>query len=133
MSEQAVSRVLFPEAVTHLGTMTIHLGPLLPTGSSNLPGNSDGQPSNASLFGLAPDGVCQAPVVTDRTGELLPHPFTLTPRCEKSHPEAVSFLLHFPSRRRDWGLPSILSCGARTFLPPVKNGTAVIWPTPTYE
>ena len=30
---------------------------------------------------------------------------------------AVSFLWHFPSRHRDWALPSILPCGARTFLP----------------
>ena len=29
------------------------------------------------LFGLAPDGVCQAPGVTAGTGELLPHRFTL--------------------------------------------------------
>ncbi len=30
---------------------------------------------------------------------------------------AVSFLWHFPSRYRDWALPSILPSGARTFLP----------------
>ena len=32
----------------------------------------------APLFGLAPGGVFLAPAVTDRTGELLPHRFTLT-------------------------------------------------------
>ena len=31
-------------------------------------------------------------------------------------PSAVSFLWHFPASRLDWGLPSILSCGVRTFL-----------------
>jgi hypothetical protein len=31
--------------------------------------------------------------------------------------QAVCFLWHFPSRRRDWALPSTLSCEARTFLP----------------
>jgi hypothetical protein len=79
MSEQAVSRVLFARAVTRSGTMTIHLASLLPPRSSDLPGNSGGPPSNVSLFGLAPGGVCQAPAVTDGTGELLPHLFTLTP------------------------------------------------------
>ena len=122
--------------------MTIHLVPALLPGSSDLPGNSGGQPSNASLFGLAPGGVYLAPTVTGRTGELLPHPFTLTrhsvssPYTPKSSLEdmakrpqspydlseeteclAVSFLWHLPSRRRDWALPSTLSCGARTFLP----------------
>ena len=58
--------------------MTIHLAPSLPVGSSDLPGGSDGPPSIAPLFGLAPGGVYIAPVVTDGTGELLPRPFTLT-------------------------------------------------------
>jgi len=42
------------------------------------PGASSGPPSNAPLFGLAPDGVYLASDVTAGTGELLPHPFTLT-------------------------------------------------------
>ena len=79
MSEQAVSRVLFPEAVTPFGTMTIHLGSMLPPSSSDLPGNSGGPPSDVPLFGLAPGGVYLAPAVTGGTGELLPHRFTLTP------------------------------------------------------
>ncbi len=61
-----------------IGTMTIHLVPLSPAGSSDLPGNSGGQPSNVPLFGLAPGGVYLAPAVTGRTGELLPRHFTLT-------------------------------------------------------
>lgn len=44
------------------------------------PGASDGPSSNAPLFGLAPDGVYLAADVTAGTGELLPHPFTLTCR-----------------------------------------------------
>jgi len=60
MLEQAISRVLFPISVTLYGTMVIHLAPILLLGSSDLPGDSGGQPSNASLFGLAPGGVCQA-------------------------------------------------------------------------
>ncbi len=42
------------------------------------PGASDGSPSSTPLFGLAPDGVYLAAAVTDDTGELLPHLFTLT-------------------------------------------------------
>jgi hypothetical protein len=108
--------------------MTIHLAPLLPMGSSDLPGNSGGPPSDAPLFGLAPSGVYLAPTVTDRSGELLPHRFTLTPLTRNG---AVCFLWHFPSRHRDWVLPSALSFGARTFLPPARNGTAVIRPALT--
>jgi hypothetical protein len=58
--------------------MIIHLAPMLPSGSSDLPGNLGGPPSNVPLFGLAPGGVYLAPIVTDGTGELLPHLFTLT-------------------------------------------------------
>jgi hypothetical protein len=114
------------------GTMTIHLVPTLPSGSSDLPGNSGGQPSDVPLFGLAPGGVCLAPIVTDETGELLPRRFTLAPAYLR-YPGAVYFLWHFPSRHRDWVLPSTLSCGARTFLPPAKSGTAVICPALTEE
>jgi len=58
--------------------MAIHLASMLPSRSSDLPGNSGGPPSSVPLFGLAPGGVYLAPIVTDGTGELLPHPFTLT-------------------------------------------------------
>ena len=77
--EQPVSRILFPLKVTLQGIATIHLGCRLPDTSSDLPGSLDGQPSNASLFGLAPGGVYPASPVTRRTGALLPHRFTLTP------------------------------------------------------
>ncbi len=56
----------------------IPLGRLLPAASSDLPGSSGGQPSNAPLFGLAPGGVYKAFPVTRKTGALLPHHFTLT-------------------------------------------------------
>lgn len=46
-------------------------------GSSDLPGITGGQPKDP-LFGLAPDGVCQADIVTDAAGRLLPYRFTLT-------------------------------------------------------
>ncbi len=80
------------------------------------PGASDGPSSSTPLFGLAPNGVYRAADVTDGTGELLPHPFTLI------HLRwTVCFLWHFP-----WGHPrsplrTILPCGARTFLPPPSH------------
>jgi len=105
--------------------MVIHLAPALLPGSCDLPGNSGGPPSDVPLFGLAPDGVYLAPAVTDGTGELLPHPFTLTRHSAlQTECPAVSFLWHFPSRHRDWALPSILSFGVRTFLPPALSSPA---------
>lgn len=64
MSEQVISRVLFPSQVTLCGIMAIHLPPILLLGSSNLPMDSGGQPSNVHLFGLAPGGVYPATAVT---------------------------------------------------------------------
>ena len=64
MLEQSISRVLFPVSVTLYGAMVIHLPPILLSGSSDLPRDLDGQPSNVPLFGLAPDGVCRASDVT---------------------------------------------------------------------
>jgi hypothetical protein len=111
MPEQAVSRVLFPPRGAkdndHSSSPGVTTGIKRPTrelGRTTL---------CAPLFSLAPGGVYLAPAVTGRTGELLPHRFTLTPAAA----EAVCFLWHFPSRCQDWGLPSTLSYGARTFLP----------------
>jgi hypothetical protein len=68
--------------------------PLLPTGKSEI----------ASLFGLAPGGVYQAPSVTTGTGALLPHRFTLT---EEKHEAACR------SSRSHGGLFSVaLSLGS---------------------
>ena len=61
---------------------------------------------------------CTAPPVTRRTGELLPHLFTLTPTsgavifCSIYHILADIFLLG-----------SMMPCVARTFLPPFKTGS----------
>ena len=43
------------------------------------------------LFGLAPDGVCLAALVTKDAGALLPHLFTLT----TPEDAAISSLLHY--------------------------------------
>ena len=63
---------------------TIYLGAPLPMRSSNLPTDSDEQPSNVGAgprtgpLGLAPGGVYLAASVTRGAGGLLHHPFTLT-------------------------------------------------------
>ena len=92
----------------------IHLGRRLPAASSNLPGSLAGpalraQGSNASLFGLAPDGVYLARrVATKAAGGLLPHRFTLTPE------GAVYFLLHLPGITSSGRYPA--SCPAEPGL-----------------
>jgi len=96
VSEQAVSRVLFPPSVTLRGAMIITLGRQLPAASSDLPGSSGGPPSNAPLCGLAPDGVCRASPVTRGTGELLPRLFTLTPRRARGGMFSVALSLGSP-------------------------------------
>jgi len=80
------------------------------------PETLDGPPSNVSLFGLAPDGVYLASDVTARTGELLPHRFTLI--CLTRRLQTVFSLWHCPWGYPRFSLRTILSCGARTFLPP---------------
>src|SRR6266571_2132386 len=77
-----------------------------------------GPPVSAPLFGLAPCGVCQAAPVTRGAGGLLPHRFTLTATEGWPPVAAVCFLWHFPSRHRDWVLPSAIPFGVRTFLSP---------------
>ena len=137
MLEQSISRVLFPVSVTLYGTMAIHLAPILLSGSSNLPRDSDGQSSDVPLFGLASGGVYHASNVTIGAVSSylafspLPHVMI------KSFNEAVYFLWHFPSRRRDWVLPSTLPSEARTFLPPLLGSgpfrTATICPALTSD
>jgi hypothetical protein len=46
--------------------------------------------STASLFGLAPQGVCRAIDAHARCGALLPHHFTLTGRCRRYLSVALS-------------------------------------------
>ena len=119
MLEQAISRVLFPEVVQGTLRNDDHSSSLDVAVKIKRPTRGFRRTTlKLPLFGLAPDGVCIAAAVTGGTGELLPHPFTLTwwKGVCLLHP-AVSFLLHFPSRHRDWTLSSILSYGARTFLP----------------
>jgi len=93
--------------------MIIPLAPPLPVGSSNLPESSDGPPSNALLFGLAPGGACLAPDVA--TG-LVSSYLTVSPLPRHRRSGLLSVALACSSPRL--GLPSTLPCGARTFLQP---------------
>ena len=114
--------------------MTIHLAPVLPSESSGLPGNLGGPPSNVPLFGLAPGGVCLAPLVTKGTGELLPHPFTLTPRGGFLS-VALSFPLprlgvtqHPVLRSPDFPLPCLVDKAAVTCSAPTYPLSFLLYP-----
>ena len=87
--------------------------------------------SNASLFGLAPQGVYQAGAAHAVRGALLPHRFTLASfACSRTRRSAVCSLLHFPSRCRAWTLSSLLPVGVRTFLRVRKPAAAIFRSAP---
>ena len=74
------------------------------------------------LFGLAPDGVCQASASL-RSWWSFTSPFQLCVRlCLSRRGFAFSFLWHFPWDLSPSPLASILPCGARTFLPRTCKG-----------
>ncbi len=58
--------------------MIIYLGLPLLTTSCNLPEHTNGTRCPFALLGLAPDGVYLADAITNATGGLLHHRFTLT-------------------------------------------------------
>jgi hypothetical protein len=121
--ESAVSRVLSWAAIP--------LGCASPRSSSDLPGSPCGphvtafRPS-ASLFGLAPGGVCRAvgvaaPAVRSyRTISPLPAPL--------ARRLGGIFLLHFPWTRVPQALPGTLALWSPDF-PPCAKHTAAAWPT----
>src|ERR1700724_2791777 len=102
-----------------------------PRSSSDLPGSPCGPHVAAvrplaSLFGLAPGGVCRAVGVATRavrsyrTISPLPAPLA-------RHLGGI-FLLHFPWARAPQALPGTVPSGARTFLHVLAH-TATAWPT----
>ena len=95
-----------------LSWTVIPLGPASPQGSSNLPGGTAGR-GIASLFGLAPGGVCRAGLLPDSRCALTApfHPY----RLPEGNVGGI-FLLHFPSACAAQALPGTLPYGARTFL-----------------
>jgi hypothetical protein len=133
MSEQAVSRVLFPEAVTrfrdngHSSSLDVAIEVERPTRE---PGRAT---PCVPLFGLAPGGVYQALPVTRKTGELLPHPFTLTLAdiTKVGGGGFLSVALSFPSP--GLGVTQHLALRSPDFPLPCHNDrAAAICPTPTY-
>ena len=79
--KQPISRVLSLQQIS-LQTGDGHSSRTAVTGGLKQPTRKHGRAVlNASLFGLAPDGVYLASNVTAGSGELLPHPFTLTCLC----------------------------------------------------
>ena len=133
MSEQAVSRVLFPEAVTrfrdngHSSSLDVAIEIERPTRE---PGRTT---PYVPLFGLAPGGVYLAPSVTGWTGELLPHPFTLTLSdvTDIQRGGFLSVALSFPSP--GLGVTQHPVLWSPDFPPPYPKGkAAVICSTLTY-
>jgi len=120
MPEQEISRVLFPEGVarlrgddhsSNLGVAAEFKRPTRGLGRTTL--------ERPPIWFCSRRGL-PSPRRHRRgwwalTSPFHPYPVRLQPD------RAVSFLLHFPSRRRDWALPSALSFGARTFLPPARG------------
>jgi len=76
-----VSRVLYPDAVPTMsepiGTVAIYLDLMLPSGSSDQPGDRTGR-SSSPYSVLLQMGFARPPIHTG-AGELLPRHFTLTP------------------------------------------------------
>ena len=118
-SQRSISRVLSFARVAPCEAAVIHLGRASPRASCGLPWSSGGQPSNAPLRGLAPDGVCHATRVTARAvgsySAVSPLPGAA------SRPRRFAFLWHFPRGHPHRALPGILPYGARTFLPAPKR------------
>ena len=114
-----VSRVLSPKHRTdgHLSGMSVarHLDAANPSVVLSLRTTWSRRAASPLLLGLAPDGVYRAAFVSeDAVGSypaVSPLPVTGLPG-----PLAVCSLWHFPSGYPAWALPSILPCGARTFL-----------------
>ena len=98
--------------------MTIYLALMLPSGSSDQPGDWPGVHMPPYLV-LLRTGFSQ-PAGHPAAGELLPHHFTLAPINRGG-----LFLWHFPWGYPPWALPSVLPGGVRTFLPPEAGGHPV--------
>ena len=115
----SVSRVLSARTPGARAPAIIHLGPGLPADlGAAYPGVMTRRTTSPPLFGLAPDEVYRAASVA---GDAVSSYLTFSPlpigRNEASR-QAVFFLWHCLWGRPPWELPSILSCGARTFLTP---------------
>ena len=113
-TSRPVRRVLLPPAVIGLAVATIHLGPLLPAASCDLPADLGEQPSSVSCAVLLRAGFTEprrSPVaLVGSYPTLSPLPTGIR--------WAVCSLWHCPAGHPGWLLATALLCGARTFLSP---------------
>ena len=84
--------------------------------------------STASLFGLAPQGVCLAIDARARCGALLPHHFTLTRTRQAGWRRYLSVALSVASPRLDVIQPAARE--SSDFPPSRQGGTAILRSTP---
>ncbi len=120
-SKKDISRVLFFCAVTCTKAMIIHLEPLLPTVSSNLTRKLwTDRPQTFPYLVLLRMGFTE---LSTSPPKLVSSYLTLSPLSTTTPGvmATVSFLWHFPWGHPRFPLGTILSCGARTFLPPGIN------------
>jgi len=99
------------------------------TPHATYPEASGGQPSNASLFGLAPDGVYQAFPVTWKTGALLPHRFTLTSHLKNGWRSALccTFLHVTATPRYGASCPVVFGLSSGFFNPATAKTTLTVF------
>ena len=93
------------------------------------PGASDGPSSSTPLFGLAPDGVYLAADVTADTGELLPHPFTLT--CHRKNDDGGLLSVALSLRSPPVPVKDHPALWSPDFPPAHIHGPAIAWLSPT--
>ena len=123
-------RACKPNSVSRLpGTAIIPLDPKSPSGSSSRPGDGpreaewDGRPPTPYLALLRMGFTVPPPLPAERCALTAPfHPY----RALREERRAVSFLWHFPSRRRDRVLPGMPPVRSSDF-PPRSLG-AITWP-----
>ena len=93
---------------------TIHLGPLLPVASCDLPADSGEQPSGASCAVLLRAGFTEP----RRSPAALVGSYPTLSPLPTGVRWAVCSLWHCPAGHPGWPLATALLCGARTFLSP---------------
>jgi hypothetical protein len=117
-----------PRTSVNARVTAISLGTTLPQPSSGLPGNSASSLNVPCLTLLRTRFTQRARSL----GPLVVSYTTVSPlppaRARRHRPEAVCSLLHFLADCSGWVLPTVLLCGARTFLGTLpKKGDATAW------